>query len=91
MALTITDTIIRGDRTPHTAAPTGDGWSVTWLPGRPLTRNQAITAMILANTAATPTPHLYDRVRPHLGNWAAELGLTTPDALARLRSTEAGR
>jgi hypothetical protein len=43
--------------TPHTAtawpAP-GEPtlWSVTWLPGRALTRDQAITAMTIAETVA---------------------------------------
>jgi hypothetical protein len=89
MALTITDTIIRGDHTPHTATPSGESWSVTWLPGRQLSRSQAITAMILASTIGTnqssPCPA---RLSPHINNWVAELGLTTPGARARIRNPE---
>src|SRR6266567_3781559 len=40
MALTITDKIMRSGQTPHTATPAGDGWEVSWLPRRVLTRNQ---------------------------------------------------
>jgi hypothetical protein len=34
MALTITEMLIRGDRTTYTSALGDKGWSVTWLPGR---------------------------------------------------------
>src|SRR6266704_1539784 len=54
MTLTINDTTMTSDQTPHTArhAPSQIGWKVSWLPGRTLDRNSAITAMILADTAA---------------------------------------
>src|SRR5690242_10851775 len=54
MTLTINDTTMTSDQTPHTArhAPSRNGWEVSWLPGRALDRNSAITAMILADTAA---------------------------------------
>ena len=45
------------DQTPHTARPAPGrqhAWQVSWLPGRLLDRNTAITAMILADTAAEP-------------------------------------
>src|SRR5216684_8169550 len=47
--ITITDTSMTSPATPHTAAATGQGWKVSWLPGRMLTRDQATTAMVIAN------------------------------------------
>ncbi len=54
MALTVTDKIMRSGQTPHTASPAGDGWEVSWRPGRVLTRNQAVTAMMLAQLVGGP-------------------------------------
>jgi hypothetical protein len=55
---------------------------VSWLPGRTLDRNTAITAMILADTAADQHVREGHRLWPHIQGWAAELGLTGPDAVA---------
>ena len=85
MSITITDTDMTSDQSPHAARLTGGGWEATWLPGRALTRNQAITAMTLAEAAA---PGAGDRVRLFIDGWAAELGLAGADALARI--TEGG-
>ena len=55
MTLTINDTTMTSDQTAHTArqAPgRPHQWEVSWLPGRVLDRNTAITAMILADIAA---------------------------------------
>ena len=52
MALTIWDDSITSDRTAHTARPVADDghrWEVSWLPGRSMDRNSAITAMVLAD------------------------------------------
>ena len=40
MTLTINDTTMTSDQTPHTArqAPGQNGWKVSWLPGRALER-----------------------------------------------------
>lgn len=93
--LTINDTSMTGDTTRHTAtvkpgavvegAPTA--WEVTWLPGRLLTRNQAITAMTIAEFVAVHNTvegafHAGQKLWLHLGNWASELGITGPRALA---------
>ena len=85
MTLTITDTTMTSDQTAHTArhAPGRNGWEVSWLPGQTLDRNTAITAMTLADTAAEPDLHEGHRLWPHVQSWAAELGLTAPDAIAR--------
>ena len=75
------------DHTPHTArqAPgRPHEWEVSWLPGQTLDRNTAITAMILAHTAAEPGLREGHRLWPHIQSWAEELGLTAPDAIARV-------
>ena len=86
MTLTINDTTMTSDQTPHTArhAPSRNGWEVSWLPGRALDRNSAITAMILADTTADRDLHEGHRLWPHLQGWAEELGLTAPDAITRI-------
>jgi hypothetical protein len=87
MALRFTHDAITGDRSRHTArrAPGhDDAWHVSWLPGRPLTRTSAVTAMALAEANGTRTPQPGDRYWPHIQGWAAELGLTAPEALTRI-------
>ena len=86
MTLTINDTTMTSDQTAHTArqAPGSQHlWEVSWLPGRTLDRNSAITAMVLADTTAEPDLHEGHRLWPHIQSWAAELGLTAPDAIAQ--------
>ena len=48
MNITITGEQITSDTSSHSAHVTPDGWTVSWLPGRTLIRNQAITVMVLA-------------------------------------------
>ncbi len=91
--LTITDTRMTSDTTAHRAAvqhgaivsggPTA--WAVTWLPGRLLTRNQAITAMTLAEMLVERAHVLADPAAKlwwHVDAWAQELGLSRADAVA---------
>ncbi len=84
MTLTISDTTMTSDHTPHSAwqAPGQHEWQVSWLPGQTLDRNTAITAMILADTIGGGDVHEEHRLWPHIQGWAAELGLTGPEALA---------
>ena len=84
MALTISDSSMTSDQTTHTArqAASGHGWEVSWLPGQTLDRNTAITAMILADSTAEPDLRAGHRLWPHIQSWAAELGLTGPEAVA---------
>ena len=87
MTLTINDTTMTSDHTAHTArqAPGRQpGWEVSWLPGQTLDRNTAVTAMILADTAAQADLREGHRLWPHIQGWAAELGLTAPDAITRV-------
>jgi hypothetical protein len=86
MTLTINDTTMTSDQTAHTARQ-GPGsqhlWEVSWLPGRALDRNSAITAMVLADQAAEHDLNQRHRLWPFIETWAAELGLTGPDAIHR--------
>jgi hypothetical protein len=83
MTLTINDTTMTSDQTAHTArhAPSRNGWEVSWLPGRTLDRNSAITAMILADTTTDEHVREGHRLWPHIQSWASELGLTGPEAV----------
>jgi hypothetical protein len=83
MALTITDREMRSPDTRHTATAF---WSVTWLPGRNLTRDEAITAMTIAEVvgqvpAKGTTRYISWLIQ--LEGWAAELGLSAATAIAR--------
>ena len=57
---------------------------MSWLPGQILDRNTAITAMILADTAAEQDLHEDHRLWPFIQGWAEEVGLTAPDAIVRI-------
>jgi hypothetical protein len=86
MALTILDDIISSDRTAHSARVlpgATHGWEVSWLSGRRLDRNAAITAMVLADVTGSGDIHPGHRLWIHVEGWAAELGLTAPDVLTR--------
>jgi hypothetical protein len=95
VTLRITDTEMTSDATRHRAELLPDGgWRVSWLPERRLTRDQAVTAMTLAEAVAnmqeegrtTVVDHTH-RLWPHIDGWAAELGLTGPDAVVRASSS----
>ena len=93
MTLTINDTTMTSDQSPHTArqAPGREhAWEVSWLPGQVLDRNSAITAMILADTGSEHDLREGHRLWPFIQSWAAELGLTGPDAIARAGQPPAG-
>ena len=92
--LTITDQIMRSPFTRHTAkawlVPDESAmWSVTWLPGRVLTRDQAEAAMSIAelvgqiSPAAGPEAYDDDTFWSHVDSWAAELGLSGANAVVR--------
>ncbi len=83
MTLTITGTTMTSDHTTPSARQAPDRrWQVSWLPGRTLDRNTAITAMILAGIVSTTDLHEGHQLWPHIQGWAAELGLTAPEAVA---------
>jgi hypothetical protein len=92
MALIITGTTMTSDRSVHTARRSPgpeQGWKVSWLPGQALDRTAATTAMVLADTAAVGLREGH-RLWPHIQNWAAELGLTGPDAITRIAQPPGG-
>jgi hypothetical protein len=87
MAVTILDDSMSSDRSPHSARrATGDrhSWEVSWLPGRHLDRNTAITAMMLADVTDPGEMHTGHRLWPHVSSWAAELALAAPEALDQI-------
>jgi len=92
MTLTINDTTMTSAHSAHTArhAPDWNGWEVSWLPGQILDRNSAVTAMTLADTAAERELHERHRLWPHIQNWAGELSLTAPEAIARASQPPSG-
>jgi glyoxylate carboligase len=86
MMLWIHRDAMTSDHTRHTARPVPGAihaWEVTWLPGRHLSRDEAVTAMVLADVTARQYVTERHWVWHHVEGWAAELGLTTPDALSR--------
>jgi hypothetical protein len=86
MTLAINDTTMTSDQTAHTARQVPGRpheWEVSWLPGQTLNRTTATTAMILASHATRADLHPGHRLWPHIQGWAAELGLTGPDAIAQ--------
>jgi len=98
VTLTITDRMIRSAYTRHTATawpvpgePTL--WTVTWLPGRNLTRDQAQAAMSIAEAVgripADAGPEAWTAsLWEHLDSQAAVLGLSGPGALVRVTDPE---
>jgi len=87
MALKILDDSMSSDRSPHTArlAPGEQHtWEVSWLPGRSLNRNEAVTAMVLADTTANGDVHPGHRAWPHIENWAGKLRMTGSQVLDRV-------
>jgi hypothetical protein len=87
MTLTINDTTMTSDQTAHTArqAPGRQYlWEVSWLPGKVLDRNSAITAMTLADLVGEGELNERHRLWPFIENRAAELGLTGSDAVNRV-------
>lgn len=88
MTLNINDGNITSNRTEHTARPSPGNqhsWEVSWLQGRLLDRNSAITAMMLADASSRADLDTRHRLWPHVEGWAAELGLTANDAVTRIR------
>jgi hypothetical protein len=82
------------DQTAHTArlAPGSQHqWEVSWLPGRALDRNSAITPMTLADIAGEPDLNKQHHLWPFIQDWAAELGLTGTDAINRASQSASPR
>jgi hypothetical protein len=90
MAIKIGDTAMTSETTGHSARHLPSGaWRVTWLPGSDLNRNEAITAMTLAETVANRPVTTEDRLWPHIEGWAAELGMGAEAAILGVRQPPA--
>jgi hypothetical protein len=98
MTLTITDRMMRSAYTRHTATAwpvPGEQtlWTVTWLPGRNLTHDQAQAAMGIAEAVgripADAGPEAWTAsLWEHLDSSAAVLGLSGPSAVAQVTDPE---
>lgn len=87
MALNINDRVMTSNRTPHAArlAPGEEHqWEVSWLPGRRVTRNEAITAMTLAEAQSPGETLDRNQLWPHIQGWAAELGMAADQAATQI-------
>ena len=94
MTVTIDDTTMTRDQTAHAARLARGSqhlWEVSWLPGRALDRNSAITAMTLADSAGEHDLNEQHHLWPFIQGWAAELGLTGSDAISRASRTDSLR
>jgi hypothetical protein len=70
------------DETTHMARCVGgDRWVVSWLPGRTLTGQQAVTAMTIAITVATTHDVPAGAEWAMLDDLALDLGLTAREAV----------
>lgn len=88
MSIQITDDLMESNQTEHRAVRVSapcqpQQWRVSWLPGRLLGRNEAVTAMTVAETLADgpPTGHV---ARLLVTAYAAELRLDAGEVLTRL-------
>jgi hypothetical protein len=98
MRLTTTDRMIRSAYTRHTATAwpvPGETtlWTVTWLPDRNLTRDQAEAAMNIAEAVgripADASPETWTAgLWEHLDSWAAALGISGPNAVVQVTDPE---
>ncbi|MEU7839256.1 hypothetical protein [Nonomuraea sp. NPDC049129] len=66
------------DDCPNVAELLAGGWTVTGYPGRLFDRNQAITAMLLAELLALTLP-TNERLALLAGCWRTELGISEAD------------
>lgn len=80
MSIRCTTTKKTSDLTFHTASASSDGWVVSWLPGRFVTRDQATTGMVIAEIVAKGGRPGH-RLWRHVKGFAAELGLSAADVV----------
>ncbi|MEV6768110.1 hypothetical protein AB0N05_05695 [Nocardia sp. NPDC051030] len=76
----VSASMMTSDMTPHIARCVGgDRWVVSWLPGRTLSGQQAVTAMTIASTVTDHTPS--ESEWAFLDGLALALGLTAREAV----------
>lgn len=83
MNLWITNDVLTSEDTRHQARLVEAGWELSWLPGRVLDRNQAVTGMVLAE-AVGDTPDVGSSRWPLISALASELGLSAHDVVAQV-------
>lgn len=86
----ITDSQMTSDLTAHCAMPVRENaphdlWWISWLPDRHVTRNQAITAMVLTEQVANGVTSTRHARWPFVEVWARELDLSAGAAVSRIR------
>jgi len=89
MSIGLTGSQMVCNETGHTAQLGEEGWAVSWLPGRSLNRNEAITAMVLGE-AAGRGPEPGSPLWAAAESWAGQLGLPNASTAIRMART-AGR
>lgn len=88
MGVEISGQGMRSTTSGHTAKRlTSGGWVLSWLPGRVLTRNQAVSGLLLADTAGDGLEP-GDSRWPALDSWARELDLSGPEAVVRVSTSD---
>ena len=81
----IASSLMTSDRTRHQARCVGEGWwEASWLRGRKLTAEQAVSAMRVAEE----TSPVMTIVQCTVGNLVSELGLTPFEALGMAAGIE---
>jgi hypothetical protein len=81
VGIKIDDTSMHAEISGATAERNDSGkWAVSWLPERQVDRNQAVTAMVLAEELTTDRP-ANDSGWLFIDGWSEELGLNRNQAL----------
>jgi hypothetical protein len=83
MNLWITNDVMTSEDTRHQARLVESGWELSWLPGRVLDRNQAVTGMVLAEAVGDDSDVGSSRW-PLISALASELGLSAHDVVAQV-------
>ncbi|MGV9662172.1 hypothetical protein ACWDUL_25220 [Nocardia niigatensis] len=83
----VSESMMTSDLTAHIARCVGgDRWVVSWLPGRTLSGQQAVTAMTIASTVSEQEPTQTEWAM--LDGLALALGLTAREAIGMVASEE---
>lgn len=86
----ITDSVMTSASTFHTAwrvDEQADEWRVSWLPDRTLTRNEALSALTLAEMVLGDDPP--GMREPLIQVFASELGMSPEDAVSAVEAAGA--
>jgi hypothetical protein len=89
--ITMDDDRIVSDSTSHYAMlATEFWWVLSWLPGRVVTENQALTGILIAEELnAAPAPDDLSSLQGWIDTWASGLGLSGIAATAAVRNCAA--